>query len=42
MVQVWWFNDDGLDQRKPHKKDDDLIDLAKLKELTGVSYWKVS
>ena len=42
MVKAWYFNDDGTDQRLPHQHDPvKLIDLEKLKEKTGVLYWKV-
>lgn len=43
MVKAWLFNDDGGDQRLPHKPDPEVfIGLEELKERTGVSYWKVS
>lgn len=42
MVQAWLFNDDGTDQRSPHKPDPEVyIGLEELKHRTGVSYWKV-
>ncbi|XP_074604382.1 acireductone dioxygenase 1 [Brevipalpus obovatus] len=42
MVRAWLFNDDGTDQRLPHKPNPEVyIDLEELKQRSGVSYWKL-
>ena len=42
MVKAWYYNDDGTDQRLPHQHNPvKSIDLEKLKEKTGVLYWKI-
>lgn len=43
MVRAWFMDSSDTDQRQPHMQEPpQFVDLAKLRELSGVEYYQVS